>query len=432
MRVVRSVRTAVRFATSRITQPHFERSTHLSVRVFEAGRLGTAIGGDLSRDGVAQLVGTARALARVSVEEPKFPGFPDGGGSAVRPTPYSRATARLTPEAVTRIAERLLSSALDAAPGARVAGLVNVDATELSVLNTSGLDRGTAQSSGQASVLVERPEGESPVSGWADGAHWDAARLKPEDLGREAAGRVARTPPLSAKPGAYRVVLASTAVADLLAFLAILGFSGHGEEEGWSCLLRRRGRRVAPPSVTLWDDPRSPLSLPLAIDFEGVPTRRLALLDHGIVGPAVTDLVTAGRLGRGLTGHGPPPEAPFGDWGPVPGNLVMKAGDASFDELVKATGNGLLVTRFHYVRTVQPGRGVITGMTRDGTYRIRRGEIAEPVRNLRFTESVLTALAGVAAIGKAAERHAPDAVSSIATCPALALRRFRFTSATLF
>jgi PmbA protein len=37
---------------------------------------------------------------------------------------------------------------------------------------------------------------------------------------------------------------------------------------------------------------------------------------------------------------------------------------------------------------VDPREGVITGMTRDGTFRVRDGRIAEPLVNLRFTVSV--------------------------------------------
>jgi predicted Zn-dependent protease len=111
---------------------------------------------------------------------------------------------------------------------------------------------------------------------------------------------------------------------------------------------------------------------------------------------------------------------------------VLSAGDASDDELVKETRSGVLVTRFHYVRVVHPGRAVITGMTRDGTYRIENGEIVGPVRNLRFTQSILSALAGVELLGKERRRYADERGFSSATCPAAVAGEFSFTSATLF
>jgi predicted Zn-dependent protease len=61
---------------------------------------------------------------------------------------------------------------------------------------------------------------------------------------------------------------------------------------------------------------------------------------------------------------------------------------ASTEELAEAVGDGIYVTRLHYLSIVNPRDGVVTGMTRDGTFRIRDGQIAEPLVNLRFTVTV--------------------------------------------
>ena len=430
VRVVTSALTTIRFANGRIHQPHLERSTHVSVRVAEGKRLATATGSDASREGLSALSAAARSLARIAPTEKKFPGFAAPRGRGPGPLAFSRATAELSPEDATQIAVEILDTAAAQAPGARVAGAVTVGMDELRVANSSGLDRSTKRSLAHASVLVQRPDRDPPVSGWSEGAHWDAARLGPAGLGREAAERMARTTPAPVEPGAYPVVLRGPAVADLLRFLAHLGFAANGEVEGWSCLSRRRGKKVAPSTVSLSDDPRSRDTIPQAIDYEGTWTGRTPLIDHGVAGPVVTDLLSAGRLGRKLTGHAQPPEAPWGDYGPLPSNLILEPGSASEAELVRDTRRGLLVTRFHYVRVVDPGRGVITGMTRDGTYVIENGEVVGPARNLRFTESVLTALGGVTLLGK--ERRAYSDGGGVVTTPSLATRSFRFTSATLF
>jgi PmbA protein len=431
-RVVSSTWTTIRFANGRIHQPHRDEVTHVSFRVSDGRRLGTATTGDTTPAGIAEVVKSARALARVAPLEPKFPGFPSDSAPRPAAIAYSESTAGLGPEEVTRIAERILAAAGDRAPGGRIAGVVNVGQEEMRVVNSSGLDRSTRTSSAQTSVLVDRPERDPPVSGWSEGAHWDAARLSPETIGREAAERVATAAPEAVTPGAYRVVLRGSAVSDLIGFLAILGFGGHAEDEGWSCLLKKRGRRIAPESIHLVDDARSRSTLPSAIDYEGVAARATPLLDHGVVGPAVMDVVTAGRLGRRLTGHGLPPESPSGDWGPIPTHLQLSGGDASEEELIRSTRRGLLVTRFHYVRVVDPGLGIITGMTRDGTYRIEHGEVVGPARNLRFTESVLGALRGTELLGKDRRIHSDERASLCVTCPALLTKSFRFTSATLF
>ena len=74
----------------------------------------------------------------------------------------------------------------------------------------------------------------------------------------------------------------------------------------------------------------------------------------------------------------------------------MAPGEAeSTDELAELVGDGIYVTRLHYLGVVNPREGVITGMTRDGTFRIRDGKVAEPLVNLRFTVAMPELLADV-------------------------------------
>ena len=93
------------------------------------------------------------------------------------------------------------------------------------------------------------------------------------------------------------------------------------------------------------------------------------------------------------------------------------------DDMIKGMKRGLLITRFWYVRMVDPRTLVLTGLTRDGLWWVENGQIKNPVRNLRFNQSVLAMLApwNVEAIG-AAQRLAPYMV------PALKLGSFTFTS----
>ena len=125
------------------------------------------------------------------------------------------------------------------------------------------------------------------------------------------------------------------------------------------------------------------------------------------------------------TGHGLPAPNP---WGPFPLNMQMAAGATSRDELVGGLDRGLLVTRFHYTNPIQPKRAVVTGMTRDGTFLVEGGEIVGPVRNLRYTQSYVDALAGVAAVGS--ERRCLVGFLGAVVVPAIRIEGWTFTSAT--
>jgi PmbA protein len=422
--------TTMRFANGQVHQPHVERSRSASLRAVRDHRIATATTTDMTPAGLARLVREAVALASIAPVDHRVGPFPTG--ARARPAQFSRETARMVPEQVGRLAARALDAAGATDVARRVSGVVNVGSKTLAVANTSGRSVSETRSASQASVLAEEPARDPPVSGWAEGAHWDARKLDTAQLGREALERMPTRTLRSAKPGTYRVLLSGAAAAELIAFLGHLGFSGHGEEEGWSCLKDRRGRRAFPKGVSLIDDGRSVDGMPAGFDEEGTPKRRTALIDEGVVGKPVTDLVTAGHLSAKLTGHALPPESPWGEWGPVPTSMGFGAGDVAEADLPAEVRDGLLVTRFHYVRVVHPARGVITGMTRDGTYRIRRGEVAEPLRNLRFTQSVPEALRDLEAWGRERRRYGDERGLACITSPAMVIRRFKFTSATVF
>src|SRR5262249_6507679 len=154
--------------------------------------------------------------------------------------------------------------------------------------------------------------------------------------------------------------------------------------------------KIADEKVSISDDALDPRGLPRAFDFEGVPKQRVTLVEHGVARGVVWDRTTAARAGNGResTGHALPASAR--KWGAAATALSVEPGEAeSVEELAELIGEGIYVTRVHYLGIVDPREGVITGMTRDGTFRIRAGKIAEPLVNLRFTVSVPELLAEV-------------------------------------
>ena len=233
-------------------------------------------------------------------------------------------------------------------------------------------------------------------------------------MGRRSASRRPRR--RAARPGrstcrraSTRVVLEEHAVVDLLDNLGFVGFSGLAVEEGRSFF--EPGRRVGSELVTIVDDARDPAGMPAAFDYEGVPTRRVVMLDAGVCREVVHDAATAARAGVASTGHGLPAPNP---WGPFPLHAAMAAGTTPRADVLAGLRDGLLVTRFHYTNVVHPKLAVVTGMTRDGTFLVRDGEIVGPVRNLRFTQSYLDALAAVEAVS--AERRLLKGSSGRCSC----------------
>jgi predicted Zn-dependent protease len=110
---------------------------------------------------------------------------------------------------------------------------------------------------------------------------------------------------------------------------------------------------------------------------------------------------------------------------PGPVNYIMESTEppVAVEDMIKTMKRGLLISRFWYVRLVDPRTIVLTGLTRDGLWWVEDGEVRHPVRNLRFNQSVLAMLApwNVEGIG-GSQRLSPFVV------PALKLSAFTFTS----
>lgn len=102
------------------------------------------------------------------------------------------------------------------------------------------------------------------------------------------------------------------------------------------------------------------------------------------------------------------------------------------EEMIRSTERGIYIHRFHYVNVLAPKRAIITGMTRDGTFLIERGKMTKPLKNLRFTQSILDALSVVSLISKETKLVAPEAEYEIpfltgSVVPALKIENFHFS-----
>jgi predicted Zn-dependent protease len=125
------------------------------------------------------------------------------------------------------------------------------------------------------------------------------------------------------------------------------------------------------------------------------------------------------------TGHALPAPNSFG---PSALNMAMEAGNATMDELIGSVTRGVYVTRFHYVNVEDPISVLLTGMTRDGTFLIENGKLTRPLKNLRFTQGAVEALAGCEGATRA--RKFVGTEEGACYVPGLLLAKFSFTGQT--
>lgn len=392
--IVQSERSGLaRFAASELHQPTLIADDVVQLRIsLPDGRTGLAVTNrtdDASLEAVAR---RARAAAESAPPDEDAPGIAPPA-EPPRVDGCDEATAALTAEEQARAATAAIGAA--ALP---VYGFFTSGVGELAVVSSAGAELEQRFTDATVSVLAATRE----VSGWATRTSWRAGELDLEGCAREAVAKAERTAGATAvEPGRYRAVLEPYALAELLQEFGWSAFSGLGLLEERSWFAGRLGERALDPKLSIADDALDAAQLPKAFDFEGTPKRRVQLVEDGVLRGAVWDRTTAKRARGEPTGHAPPPLQSAG--GPIPYALTVAPGEAeSVEELAELVADGVYVTRVHYLGTVSAREGILTGMTRDGTFRIRGGKVAEPLVNHRFTLSMPELLGEV--LGLARER----------------------------
>jgi PmbA protein len=414
-----------RFANSTIHQNVAETDTEVRIRVVLGKRVGVATTNDLDDEALIQTLESALAIARLQPENPDFKSLP-GPQPIPEVVAFSEATANCSPEQRAKGAGAICLMAREA--GVVASGALTTAALEAAVANSLGIHAYYATTYADINTVIMS----DTSAGYASALALDVGDLDFEAIGREAVEKCLHSQnPRALEPGEYTVILEPYAVDDFLLMMAFTGFGAVAMQEGRSFMAGKLGEQIVDPRVSIWDDGLSADGIPWPFDFEGVPKQRVDLIENGVARGVVYDSYRAGKEeGKASTGHALPAPNSFG---PFPANAFFGPGDATLEEMIASTERGVYVTRFHYTRPVEPTKVVITGMTRDGTFLIENGEIAYPVKNLRFTQSYLEALNEVAMIGKEPRLLAGGALDiSRNSVPALKLDKFAFTGATEF
>ena len=408
-----------RFANSQIHQNVAETTVGLNLRFIAGKRIGVASSDRTDDEGLRRLTEQAAAIARVVEELEDWGGLPGPTPIEDVPAAYAPATASASPELRADGVRAVIGSA-DAA-GVTAYGSFSTGTETIAVANSKGVRAAGTRTVAQLLTVSMGPDG---GTGYAEQASVDATTIDAAAIGREAADKARATAnAVAIEAGDYPVVLEEYAVVDLLDMLGYLGFSALAVQEERSFV--EIGRTIGSELISIVDDGRDPAGLPMAFDYEGVAKQRVPLLDAGVCRGVVYDAQTAARDGVASTGHGLPAPNPYG---PFPLNQVMAAGDASREELIGGLDRGLLVTRFHYTNPVHPKLAIVTGMTRDGTFLVEQGRIVAPVRNLRYTQSYLAAIASTVAVAR--ERKTLKGFLGGVVVPALRLDGWTFTGTT--
>ena len=412
-----------RFAADEVTTAGTARTVEVQITSREGGRSGSTTTDELDDSLLREAVARSESLMAAARPDPEQV---EGLGPQDYPAipAYDEATASAGParrrDGVRPALDRARARGLDGA------GFFETSATWAAIANKKG-NFGFHRSTNAAySVTMRTTDGTG--SGYAAFASPRVSDIQPAALADRAAAKAESSAnPRDLPPGRYPVILESAAVADLLIWL-VFSMNARSVDEGRSFLSKpgggsRRGEKVFADGVTLRSDPfdrRNPGS-PWAgfagryagrfSDSLGLPARRTTWIENGVVRTLPVDRYWAKKTGVEPV--------------PFPSGVILEGSDKSLEALIAETERALLVTRFWYIRGVNPLNATVTGLTRDGVWLVEKGKIVHPVNNFRFNDSPVNLLKNLEATSgpvRASLEFFPMIV------PAIRARDFLFTS----
>jgi predicted Zn-dependent protease len=405
----------IRMALNSVTTSGLQDNLSVSITSNFGKRSGAVSTNELDDASLASAVKKSEEIARLAPEDPEFQ-EPLGPQKYLESRVYFDSTAQARPEKLAALARPLVEEAI--AQKVTGAGFLQAG-TQCSALATSkGLF--VYEKSTGALCTVSARTSDGTGSGWAGGNQNDIERLQTVAMAKAATQKAFESrKPNALEPGKYTVVLEPSAVCDLIGLMIGGHFDARNADEGRSFLSKKGGgnklgEKICGAQVNLYGDPHHEPTPGSIYSTDGLPAVRRNWIKDGVVSELITSRFWAQKTGR----------APV----PYPTNLVMTGGTTSVQQMIENTQRGVLVTRFWYIREVDPRTLLFTGLTRDGTFLVENGKIARPIKNFRFNESVVAMLNNVVAMGPSVRAVGSEVEDWSVCVPPLLVRDFTFSS----
>jgi len=406
----------VRFANNSITLVNSVRNITLEVYLALAKKRIVGSSYNPTTHGIQRFVGNLVRSCRALPESEDYVPLPRG--------PFSYGSrANFDPNVEDAPFVELTKEAIDtalAAGAVRASGSVNSDTSDLYIL-TSG---GASGSDKQSQILLNiRAFADDNSSGHGLSCSSYLSEFHADEAGRRA-GEYARKS-LNSSPvseGLYKIIFTPTVVANIMPVAS--SASAFAIESGNSFLADKLGQKVAVEQLNIDDEGVFDGGLGGRVfDDEGLPTGTNHIISNGIFQTMLHNSSTAKKFGKDRsTGNA-------GIIAPRPTTIVFNKGDLPFEEMIRETQDGILVTNNWYTRYQNMRTGEYSTVPRDAAFRIKGGEIKEPLSGFRLSDSVPRQLSNIDMISKNREWIKWWEVSTPTFAPAMRIDAVRVTRA---
>jgi len=387
----------------------------VGIRVVRDKAIGMAVTNDLTQESLEKTTKNALRIAKIRGPAKHWKSLPKPKKAESVPKIFDRKVAEMDLGETVNLAIRML----DMAKGfsrkiVDVSGSLNVFTDNVHIMNTHGVDVSQISTSILGSITTEAEKGGSHSSGVGFQGSCSLKGFNPENVGEESADMAVRS--LGAqklKAGDYSLILEPFALAEVTSHVFAGAVISKRYQDKVSCFQGKLGEVVSDKRLSIYDDPTMAGYLgATSFDDEGVPTRRLPLIEKGVFKNLLYDTFYASKDHVASTGNAKRTEnlpgrsytsIPF----PEPHNFVVDRGKQSKDELIEDTRRGILVGRIWYTYALHPERGDFSTTTRSGAFLVRNGEIKKPILPMRIYDNLLRCLKDLGGIANDVKQVTP-------------------------
>ncbi|WP_048147247.1 TldD/PmbA family protein [Pyrococcus abyssi] len=345
------------------------------IRGIKDKRVGIAIIDTDSKEEVKKAIEEAAKMAKLNTPDEKWSSLPSPGKYREKPK-VSEDLKSVSTETLVEFVTRGIKLARESDPNVTVAGgSAGTSWAEVEIFNSQGIN--VSQEFGSAHIFFEfvgKKEG-VVTPGIFDFDAKDNLELDVEGVVNRGLERVKWAYNVKeAKNEETTVIFGPWAISGLLSYALFPAFSGERLVKKTTPLADKVGEKVASDVITIYDDTFHELSIAKAIaDGEGVPTRKVTLIEEGIFKGFIWDNYWAKVYGTESTGHGQR------DWrgGGVSIGLnsaVIENGKRELSEIIGEIKHGYLVEGLQGAHSSNPDNGNFA-VTANPAYLIEDGEV---------------------------------------------------------
>ncbi len=397
----------IRYARNNVSTSGETNEIGLNITSVYGKKSGSSSINELDDESLRKAVARAEEIARLAPENPEYMPMLGPQDYPASKT-FAEPTNALSPDQRAQIAADSLNPS--GAANLSAAGYLEDYSGFSAMGNSRGMFGYNKRTSVDFSVTVRTADGLG--SGYAARDYNDVSLLNSKEVTNIAMQKAQASVNAQAiEPGKYTVILEPRAAGDLMGLLT-RSLDARSADEGRSFMSKkgggtRLGEKLFDERVNIYSDPANALIPGAPWDGEGYPQKPMKWVENGVVKNLFYSRYWAEKQNMQPIGR--------------PSGVIIEGGDQSLADMISSTERGVLVTRFWYIRGVDPQTLLFTGLTRDGTFYIENGKIKFPVKNFRFNESPIIMLNNIEALGQQ-QRVDGDLI------PAMKIRDFTFTS----